>query len=24
VEPAMESPNYFFIVMPLRILKDGA
>jgi DNA polymerase-3 subunit beta len=24
VEPAMDNPNYFFIVMPLRILKDGA
>src|SRR6185436_525792 len=23
VEPVMEGPNYFFIVMPLRILKDG-
>ena len=23
VEPAMEKPNYFFIVMPLRILKDA-
>ncbi len=23
VEPAVEKPNYFFIVMPLRILKDG-
>ncbi|MDB5051256.1 MAG: polymerase beta subunit [Fibrobacteres bacterium] len=23
VEPVMEKPNYFFIVMPLRILKDG-
>jgi DNA polymerase-3 subunit beta len=23
VEPVMENPNYFFIVMPLRILKDG-
>lgn len=23
VEPVMEKPNYFFIVMPLRILKEG-
>jgi DNA polymerase-3 subunit beta len=23
VEPAVENPNYFFIVMPLRILKDA-
>lgn len=23
VEPVMENPNYFFIVMPLRILKDA-
>ncbi len=23
VEPVMDKPNYFFIVMPLRILKDG-
>ncbi|MDB5104042.1 MAG: hypothetical protein JWP91_1731, partial [Fibrobacteres bacterium] len=23
VEPVMEKPYYFFIVMPLRILKDG-
>ncbi len=23
VEPAMDKPNYFFIVMPLRILKDA-
>ena len=23
VEPAIENPTYFFIVMPLRILKDG-
>ena len=23
VEPAVEKPNYFFIVMPLRILKDA-
>jgi DNA polymerase-3 subunit beta len=23
VEPVMEKPDYFFIVMPLRILKEG-
>jgi DNA polymerase III subunit beta len=22
IEPAVDNPNYFFIVMPLRILKE--